>query len=59
MMYLIYFVGPLLGAAAAVGIYKLINTPESGPEMEPIPDVEDAPVDEEVEVDEEIQEAQG
>lgn len=62
MMYLIYFVGPLLGAAIAVGVYRLLDTPESGPDLEPIPDVEDAPVDEEEEeeqvvvVEEEIEE---
>jgi MIP family channel proteins len=53
MMYLIYFVGPLLGAAIAVGAYRLMNTPETGPDLEPIPDVDDAPVDEE---DDEIEE---
>jgi aquaporin Z len=47
MMYLIYFVGPLLGAALAVGVYKLLNTAEVAPELEPIPDVAEAPVDEE------------
>jgi MIP family channel proteins len=47
MMYLIYFVGPLLGAGIAVGVYRLLNTPEAGPDLEPIPDIEDAPVDEE------------
>lgn len=57
MMYLIYFVGPLLGAAIAVGAYRLLNTPETGPELEAIPDVEEAPVDEEEE--EIMEEAQG
>ncbi|HLO16163.1 MAG TPA: aquaporin, partial [Anaerolineales bacterium] len=47
MMYLIYFVGPLLGAVLAVGVYKLLNTPEKAPELEPIPDVAEAPVNEE------------
>lgn len=47
MMYLIYFLGPLLGAAIAVGAYRLLSTPESGPDLEPIPDVDDAPEDEE------------
>jgi MIP family channel proteins len=57
MMYLIYFVGPLLGSAIAVGAYRLINTPESGPDLEPIPDVEDTAMDEEaVEVVDEEQE---
>jgi MIP family channel proteins len=46
MMYLIYFVGPFLGAALAVGVYKLLNTVEPTPELEPIPDVAEAPVDE-------------
>jgi MIP family channel proteins len=49
MMYLIYFLGPLLGAAIAVGAYRLLSTPESGPDLEPIPDVDDAPEDEELE----------
>lgn len=52
MMYLIYFVGPLLGAALAVGVYKLLNTPENAPELEPIPDVAEAPVDDEIDADE-------
>jgi MIP family channel proteins len=56
MMYLIYFLGPLLGSAIAVGAYRLLETPESGPDLEPIPDVDEAPVDDE---DEEIEEAQG
>lgn len=42
MMYLIYFVGPLLGAALAVGVFKLLNTPEPPMQLEPIPDVEEA-----------------
>ena len=46
MMYLIYFVGPLLGAALAVGTFKLLNTVEAAPELEPIPDVAEAPPDE-------------
>jgi len=54
MMYLIYFLGPLLGSAIAVGAYRLIHTPEAGPDEEPIPDVDDAPEDEE-----EIEEAMG
>jgi MIP family channel proteins len=59
MMYLIYFVGPLLGAAIAVGAYRLLNTPEADADLEPIPDVDDAPVDEEdeeIEIEEEIEE---
>jgi glycerol uptake facilitator-like aquaporin len=56
MMYLIYFLGPLLGAAIAVGAYRLISTPESGPDLEPIPDVDDAPEDEDLEeIDDEIE----
>ena len=58
MMYLVYFLGPLLGAAIAVGAYRLLSTPESGPDLEPIPNVDDAPVDEEDE-DEEIERAMG
>ena len=53
MMYLIYFAGPLLGSAIAVGVYRLLYTPEAGPDLESIPDVDDAPVDEEG-VEEEI-----
>ncbi|HEX9332717.1 MAG TPA: aquaporin, partial [Anaerolineales bacterium] len=45
-MYLVYFVGPLLGAALAVGIFKLLNTVEAAPDLEPIPDVAEAPTDE-------------
>ena len=55
MMYLIYFVGPLLGSAIAVGAYRLLETDETGPDLEPIPDVDDAPDDEEDEADEEMQ----
>ena len=54
MMYLIYFLGPLLGSAIAVGAYRLLNTLETGPDLEPIPDVDDAPEEEE-----EIEEAMG
>jgi MIP family channel proteins len=42
MMYLIYFVGPLLGAALAVGVFKLLNTAEPTPKVEPVPDVAEA-----------------
>ena len=45
MMYLIYFVGPLLGAALAVGVFKLLSTPEPEPQLEPIPDVAEAPAE--------------
>ena len=58
MLYLVYFLGPLLGSAIAVGAYRLLSTPETGPDLEPIPDVDEAPVDEEDE-DEEAQEAMG
>lgn len=51
MMYLIYFVGPLLGSAIAVGAYRLLDTPGSGPEMELMLDEDD--------VEEEIEEAVG
>lgn len=47
MLYLIYFLGPLLGSAIAVGAYRLLKTDESGPELELIPDVDEAPNDEE------------
>lgn len=51
MMYLIYFAGPLLGAAIAVGVYRFLNTPDTmdDDDMEPIPDVEEAPTEDEVE----------
>ena len=55
MMYLIYFVGPLLGAAIAVGAYRLLETTEPGPDMEAIPDVGEVPVDEDEEIEEEAQ----
>jgi MIP family channel proteins len=55
MMYLIYFLGPLLGSAIAVGAYRLLSTPDSGPELEPILDEDDATEDE----DEEVEEAMG
>jgi len=45
MMYLIYFAGPLLGAALAVGVYKLLNIEDVSPELEPIPDVDEAPIE--------------
>lgn len=51
MMYLIYFVGPLLGSAIAVGAYRLLDTPESGPDMGLMLDEDD--------VEEEIEEAVG
>jgi MIP family channel proteins len=56
MMYLIYFVGPLLGAAIAVGAYRLLETVELGPDLEPIPDVDEAPVDEDIDEEIEIEE---
>ena len=52
MMYLIYFVGPLLGSAIAVGAYRLLATDDDDTDLEPIPDVDDAPVDDD---EEEIQ----
>lgn len=55
MMYLIYFLGPLVGSAVAVAVFRLLNTPEAGPDLEPIPDVADAPADEEPEVEELIE----
>jgi aquaporin Z len=55
MLYLIYFAGPLLGAALAVGVYKLLNVPDiDDDEIEPIPDIDEAPVVEEIE--EEVEE---
>ena len=45
MMYLIYFVGPLLGAAIAVGAFRLLNAPEASPELEAIPDLDEAPIE--------------
>ena len=51
MMYLIYFLGPLVGAAIAVGAYRLLSVPDltDEPELEPIPDVAEAPAEEEEE----------
>jgi MIP family channel proteins len=49
MLYLIYFLGPLLGSAIAVGAYRLLETEATGSEMEPNSDVDEAPVDEEEE----------
>jgi glycerol uptake facilitator-like aquaporin len=54
MMYLIYFLGPLLGSAIAVGAYRMLETEDS--DVEPISDVDEESVDDE---DEEIEEAQG
>ena len=51
MLYLVYFAGPLLGAAIAVGVYRLLNTPEAGPDLEPIPDVDEAPMDEDEDIE--------
>lgn len=48
MLYLIYFVGPLLGAALAAGLFRVMNTVESAPQLEPIPDVTDAPDNEDL-----------
>jgi len=52
MMYLIYFVGPLLGATLAWGVYRLLNSDEMGPDQEPDSDLDE-------EEDEEIVEAMG
>jgi MIP family channel proteins len=49
MLYLIYFLGPLVGSAVAVALFRLLNTAEPTPDLEPIPDVADAPIDEEPE----------
>lgn len=45
MMYLIYFVGPFLGAAIAVGAFRLLNAPEASSELEPIPDMDETPIE--------------
>jgi hypothetical protein len=58
MLYLVYFLGPLLGSAIAVGAYRLLDTPESGTDLESISDMDDASADEE-DVDEEVKEAMG
>jgi MIP family channel proteins len=47
MMYLIYFLGPLVGSAVAVAVFRLLNTPDATPDLEPIPDAADAPINEE------------
>jgi MIP family channel proteins len=47
MMYLIYFAGPLVGAALAVGMFKVLSTVEPAQQLEPIPDVADTPVGDE------------
>lgn len=49
MLYLIYFAGPLLGAAAAVGVYKLFNAADTTEQIESVPDLEDMAEDAEVE----------
>jgi MIP family channel proteins len=54
MMYLIYFIGPFLGAALAAGLYRLLGTEDSTPEFEAIPDVGDAPMDDEDEEEEAV-----
>ena len=54
MMYLIYFLGPLLGSAIAVGAYRMLETEDSDVEL--ISEVDEESLDEE---DEEIEEAQG
>jgi glycerol uptake facilitator-like aquaporin len=47
MMYLIYFLGPFVGSAVAVAAFRLLNTAEPTPELEPIPDVSEASLREE------------
>ena len=47
MLYLIYFLGPLVGSAVAVAVFRLLSTPEPTPDLEPIPDVAEAPINEE------------
>jgi MIP family channel proteins len=56
MMYLVYFLGPLLGSAIAVGAYRLLEPTEAGPDEEPIPDIDDELIDED---DEDLEEARG
>lgn len=58
MLYLIYFAGPFLGAAAAVGVYKLLNAPDitDEDELEPIPDLDEVPEEDVVESTDEIEE---
>jgi len=58
MLYLVYFLGPLLGSAIAVGAYRLLNTPEAGTDLELIPDADETTVDAEAE-DEESEEVMG
>jgi hypothetical protein len=38
----------LLGAALAAGVHKLLNTPESDPELELLADVDDFTEEEEI-----------
>jgi len=58
MLYLVYFLGPLLGSAIAVGAYRLLNTPEAGADLELVPDADETTVDAESE-DEESEEVMG
>lgn len=53
MMYLIYFLGPLVGAAVAVAVYRLLNTPENALELESMPDLAETSADE-VSMEEEL-----
>jgi glycerol uptake facilitator-like aquaporin len=46
MMYLIYFAGPMLGAALAVGVYKLLSAPDLTEDLEEFPEVVEAQVEE-------------
>jgi MIP family channel proteins len=58
MLYLIYFLGPLVGSAIAVGAYRFLETPEPDTDMESISDMDDASADED-EADEDVEEAMG
>ena len=49
MLYLIYFLGPLIGSAIAVGGYRLLYSPEEEADLESIPDMEESPEEEEME----------
>lgn len=57
MMYLIYFAGPLLGAAVAVGVYKLLNAADTSEQTEL--DSEDADESEADEVEDQTEEIVG
>jgi MIP family channel proteins len=57
-LYLIYFLGPLVGSAIAVGAYRFLETPETDTDMESISDMDDASPDGE-DADEDVEEAMG